>query len=192
MRIPILVAWLVSSVLSSAAVAQVGTTGNNGREEFSAIAVGGGGPFTSPVATNLDIVIERWTTDAERQRLLEALKQGQRAALEVVRDLPRVGYIRTPGSLAWDLHYAHQMPGEDGGRRIFLATDRPISFAEEVGRPRTIEYPFTFVEMRVDEDGNGEGKLSRATKVVASDDGRFVQLENYEVQPVELSEVKRK
>ena len=183
--------WLVG--LSSASLtAQVGTTGTSGREAFTAIALSAGGPRTTPVASNLDIVIERWSTGAERQRLVEALKQGQAAALEVMRDLPRVGFIRTGSNLGWDLRYAHQTPGEDGGRRIFLGTDRPIGFAEEVNRPQTINYPFTFIEMRMDDDGEGEGTLSRATRVTSSDDGRFVQLENWGVDPVRLTEIKRR
>jgi hypothetical protein len=109
--------------------------------------------------------------------------------LDTLRDLPRVGRIRTPGSLGWDLHYAHQIAGEDGGRRIFIATDRPVSIWEAVNRPRTIDYPFTFIELRLNSRGEGEGKLSRATRVISSRDGKFVQLENWEGQPVELTEV---
>ena len=192
MRKRMAIIGLASFLVTSGALAQVGTTGSPAREEFTAVALGGGGPFTTPVATTLEIVIERWTTDAERQRLLEALKLGQKAALEALRDLPRVGYVRTPGNLAWDLQYAHQTPGEDGGRRIFLGTDRPMSFAEEVSRPRTIEYPFSFIDMQVNDEGRGQGTLSRATRVIASDDGRFVQLENFEVQPVRLTEIRRR
>jgi hypothetical protein len=161
------------------------------REEFTAIALSGGGPRSSAIATQLEIVIERWSTEAERQRLLEALSRGQDAALETLKDRPRAGYIRNPPALAWDLHYAHAVPGEDGGQRIFLATDRPIGIWETVSQPRTIDYPFTFIELHVDAHGSGEGKLSRATRVVASDNGRFVQLEHYAAQPVDLTEVHR-
>jgi hypothetical protein len=38
-------------------------------------------------------------------------------------------------------------------------------------------------------DGEGEGKLSLATKVIAS--GRIVQLENYAAQPVQLNQVRK-
>lgn len=161
------------------------------REEFTAIALSGGGPRTSAVATRLDIVIERWSTDAEQQRLLAALQRGQDAALDTLKDSPKAGYIRNPPGLAWDLHYAHAVAGEDGGQRIFLATDRPIGIWETISQPRTIEYPFTFIELHVDAHGNGEGKLSRATRVVASGDGRFVELEHYAAQPVDLTEVHR-
>lgn len=191
MRIPFLIAGLVSSLLASGALAQVATTGPGGREAYTAVAIGGGGPLTTPVATNLEIVIERYTTDAERQRLVEALKQGQRAAIDVLRDMRRVGYVRTPGNLAWDLQYAHQSAGEDGGRQIFLATDRPMSFAEEVNRPWSVQYPFTIIQMQVNDQGTGEGQLTRAARVTSSDDGRFVQIENFEVQPVRLTQVKR-
>jgi hypothetical protein len=127
---------------------------------------------------------------SQSERLLGALAKGQSETLDILRDLPRVGSIRTPGALAWDLHYAHQMRGEDGGRRIFLATDRPISAWEAINQPRTIDYPFSFIELRLNNGGEGEGKLSRATRVIASSDGRFVHLENWETQPVDLTQVK--
>ena len=187
---------LIALLLLSFCVVPVGTPahaqGGGGREEFTAFAVSTGGIRSSPVATTVDIVIERWSTESERQRLVEALKKGQDAMLDALQDLRRVGYIRTPGSLGYDLHYAHQMPGEDGGRRIFIATDRPIGFWEAVNRPRTIDYPFTFIELRVNNEGTGEGKLSLATRVIASSDGRMIHLENYDTQPVQLNELKKK
>jgi hypothetical protein len=160
--------------------------------KFTAVALSTGGPRTRPVATQLDIVIERWSTEAERERLMNALERGQDEMLETLQDLRPVGYIRTPGNLGWDLHYAHAVPGEDGGRRIFIATDRPIGSWEAVHRPRSFNYPFTFIELRMNSEGEGEGKLSRATRVEASDDGRFIQLEHYGTQPVELTQVRRR
>ena len=183
---------LLLSVLLTAGAPAQNRESEGGREEFTAVALSAGGPRSNPVAGNLDIRIDRWSTEAERQRLLSTLGKGQNAMLETLRDLPRVGSIRTPGNLGWDIHYTHQMRGEDGGRRIFLATDRPISISEAINRPQTIDYPFTFIELRVDRHGEGEGKLSRATRVIASEDGRFVHLENWEHQPVELSEVRRR
>jgi hypothetical protein len=40
-------------------------------------------------------------------------------------------------------------------------------------------------------EGEGEGKLTLATRVSASLDGRYVELENYAAQPVQLTDVKR-
>ena len=184
--------WLAVVLAVVGTPAQRGEDGPSGREEFSAVALSAGGPRSNAVAGQLDITIDRLSTEAERQRLMSTLGKGQTAMLEALRDLPRVGRIRTPGDLGWDIHYAHEMRGEDGGRRIFLATDRPISMWEAINRPRTIDYPFTFIELRLNNAGEGEGKLSLATRVIASEDGRFVHLENWDTQPVALTEVRRR
>jgi hypothetical protein len=182
------VAAVVAAMAASTPVAAPQDRSNS-PEKFTAFAINLGGPRTTSGTAQVDITIDRWSTDAERERLIEALNKGQDELLETLRDLKPVGSIRTATSLAYDLHYANEAPGEDGGRRIFLATDRPIGFWEAANRPRTIEYPFTFIELRMNGRGEGEGKLSLATKVIAS--GRIVQLENYAAQPVQLNEVRR-
>jgi hypothetical protein len=187
MRVGIVALLLV--ILAASGIAQHHEQ-RSGKEEFSAVALSAGGPRSNPVAARVDITIERYSTEAERQRLMSALTKGQDELLETLRKLPRVGTIRRPGTLAWDLHYAQQRPGEDGGRRIVLATDRPISTWEAINQPRTIDYPFTFIELQLDNDGEGVGKLSRATRVRASDNGRFVFLENWDTRPVDLTQVK--
>lgn len=180
---------LLLGVTASVAIAQAhDRSGSNDLpQKFTAFAVNLGGPRTASGTAQVEITINRWSTDAERERLLAALEKSQDEALGTLRDLKPVGSIRTPTSLAYDLHYANQTRGEDGGRRIFLATDRPIAAWEAVNRPRTIDYPFTFIELHMN-GGEGEGKLSLATKVIAS--GRTIQLENYALQPVQLNQVR--
>lgn len=174
----------------SSSLLEAGSTEEaNGRLACTAFAVSTGGARSSPVASSVDIVVERWSTEPERRRLLDAMTKSQDAMLKALQDLRRVGFIRTPGNLGWDLHYAHETPGEEGDRRIVIATDRPMSIWEAVNRPRTVDYPFTFIEMRLSRDGQGEGKLSLATQVIASRDGRSVQLENYDTQPVQLNKI---
>jgi hypothetical protein len=160
-------------------------------QRFNAFAVSLGGPRSTTGTAQLDIVINRWSTDAERKRLVEALKQSQDELLETLRDLKPVGYIRSATSIGYDLHYAHQVPGDEGGRRIFIATDRPMGFWEVARHARTVDYPFTLIELRMNREGEGEGKLSVATRVIASSDGKYVELENYTAQPVQLNQVRR-
>jgi hypothetical protein len=133
--------------------------------------------------------ISRWSTESERSRLIETL-QGKRSdqLLDELTDMKSVGTIRTPDSLACDLRYAHQRQGEDRGRQIVLATDRPIGFWEAVHQPRTLQYPFTIIQMQIAQDGTGKGTLSVATKLVAR--GNVVELENFATQPVMLTEIK--
>jgi len=148
-------------------------------------------PTVRLTATLVDIAVSRWSTDAERQRLLGILKEnGQDKLLKALQDLPRVGTIKTPDSLAFALHYARRIPTDDGGERIVLVTDRDISFWEAANQSRTLEYPFMVIELRLDSRGRGEGKMTVATKLDVDKDGQIV-LENYGSQPVRLGSVKR-
>ena len=45
--------------------------------------------------------------------------------------------------------------------------------------------------MRPNRDGDGEGKMSLATKIIPDRDNNIITLENYETQPVQLTSVKR-
>jgi hypothetical protein len=158
---------------------------------LTANAVGTGGALTGPVAGQLDITVTRWSTAGETERLIATLKQkGPEALLEAVRDARSVGRIGTPGNLAYDLRYASQEMLDDGMRRIVLITDRPMSIWETVNRPRTFDYPFTLIELRLNRDGEGEGKLNLATSIDASRSGKYVQLENYDTQPIHLNNIR--
>ena len=159
-------------------------------ERFTAAAVNFDNP-TGSAAGSVEMVVNRWSTDAERDKLMSALlDKGPDKLLEVLQKMPRVGYIRTPNSVGYDLRYARRVPGEDGGERITLATDRPIGFWEAQAQPRTINYPFTVIELRMNRDGEGEGKLSIATKISADSDKKTIYLENYSAQPVLLQHVR--
>jgi hypothetical protein len=135
--------------------------------------------------------VTRWSTEAERGQLSRTLlKSGPSELLEVLRDQKSVGTIRTPDSLGYDLRYAHEEPGEDGGRRVVIATDRPIGFWEARNQPRTIDYPFTVIQMQIDKAGEGKGTLSYATKIMAR--GNTIELENFASSPVMLNDIRSK
>lgn len=137
------------------------------------------------------INIDRWSNPAERTALLQAFRDkgpdGLRAAL---LETKQVGNIRTPDRIGWALRYAYAVPTEDGGTQIFLATERRIAFWEAANNARTLDYPFTLVEIRIGPNGEGEGRLSIATKVTLSQDGSTIQLENYASEPVRLQSVR--
>lgn len=157
-------------------------------ESFSAVAM----DLDRGNATPLEIVVDRWSTDAERDRLMNLLlNKGANDFLDALQAAPKVGYIRTRESLGWDLHFARKVRGEDGGERIVLATDRPMSFAELWNRPRSVDYPFTVIELRVNDNGEGDGTLSLATKIIPDKLNNIVTLENYDTQRIRLQQVKR-
>jgi hypothetical protein len=158
---------------------------------FTAFAVSTGGPLTPAVAGQIDIRITRWSTEAETERFLEALKKGQEALIEEFQDVEPVGRIQSPGTLGYDLRYASQEELGDGMRRIVLATDRPMSFYETVNRPLTADYPFTYIELSINNEGRGEGKLSIASAMSTNRNGTMIQVYNFATQPIQLNEVRR-
>ena len=143
-------------------------------------------------STQIRIIVDRWSPDAVRDNLLNVLMtKGDTKLLDALQSAPKVGSIGTTTSLSWDLHFARQTSGEDGGARIVLATDRPISFSEQWNGARTLDYPFTVVELHVNNDGEGEGTLSFATKVIPDAKNKTVVLENWGTQRIRLTQIKR-
>jgi len=180
---------VATALIAGAIVITPQVSAQNAKESFTGFAINmNSGPRTAVV----DFTIERWSTDTERESLLEIItseKNPTDKLLRALQKMPKVGYIRTPNTLAWDLRYAHQTPLPDGGRRIVLGTDRPIGFAEARNQPRTIDYPFTIVEIRLDKDDKGEGKILAGTKIYV--ENKQIVLENYGQQPVRFNEIRR-
>ena len=187
-------AFITSSCIALALLigpARLGQDASNSESEsFTAVAVNMSNVGRTGTAT-VDIDIKRWTSDQERDRLTAIFKeQGPEKLLSALAGTPRVGTIRTPDSIAYDLHFARNLPGEDGGRRIVIATDRPIGFWEASSGSRTLDYPFTLIEIHLDKDGHGTGKLSIATKLTLQDN--VLTIEDYANQPVMLTDVRKR
>jgi hypothetical protein len=140
-------------------------------------------------ANTVEFDVDRWSTDAERDQLITTFNEkGPNSLLNALQRTKRVGYMRLPNTLGYDLHYARKHPGEDGGEQIIIMTDRRIGFWEARNQPRTIDYPFTLIEVRI--NGEGEGKMSVATKIAYNKKKQAVELENYASEPVRLQNVR--
>ncbi|HVQ28377.1 MAG TPA: hypothetical protein VMV21_02285 [Vicinamibacteria bacterium] len=142
-------------------------------------------------AGTLQIVIERWSTEAERTALINTLvESGSDKLLDAVQKIkPRAGFIRTNTSLGWDIQYARMTEIEGGSKRIVFATDRPMSFYEARNDTRSSDYEFMLCEMRIGAEGKGEGKLAVSAKISYDKDKKSVEIENYGQEPVRLTQV---
>jgi hypothetical protein len=168
---------------------------NEAALRLHAVAVDVGGPTLDggkpATTTMLDIGIERFTSDVEAARLAAVLaEKGADALLRELQKMQRVGYIRTPGSLAWDIHYARMIPLADGSKRIIFATDRPMNFYELWNRPRSVDYQYLLGEVRLGPDGKGQGTLVPAARVDYNEETKTIEIENYAAQPVRLVDVR--
>jgi hypothetical protein len=184
-------------VLCAAALAALWTTASTAQEpskdaplRFEAVAVN-----TSNVGrqglTQVEIAIERWTSDDEFARLRDALvEKGPEDLLSQIQKIkPRAGYIRASGGLGWDIQYARKRDLPGGGHRIVFATDRPMSFYETSNQTRTSEYAFVLGELRIGPNGKGEGKLAPMARIDYDKDSHTLEIENYANTPVMLNDV---
>ena len=159
------------------------------REEFSAVLsnisnVGGVG------LTPVTIRITRWTSDADHERMMGLLRdKGQDAFLRALTDQDAVGSIATPVSLKYDFFYAREEPLAEGGRRIFMITDRPMDIYERLNSSRSRDYPFTVIEISLDKEGKGQGTLAQLVQLRLL--GNFLGIENLATSPMKLADVKK-
>ena len=176
--------------LASAATVAQGAERSKPIETFTCFAVSLG----TGKAGVVDITINRWSTDEEREMLLTTLQEFRQhkllAALEKIR--PPVGYMRTPNSIGYDLYYARNNPQPDGSRKVVMATNRRVSFREAANDTRSMQYQFTLIEIRIDKNGKGEGKLVPAAKVSWDTKTKKIEIENYAALPVDLVNVTAK
>lgn len=158
-------------------------------ETFRAFAVNQAGAAMANSGV-VQISIDRWSTDEERDALITTLKEkGSTALLDALTKLPQLGYIKMPNTLGWALYYARQSELPDGGRRVVLATNRKLGFGESARQTRSVNYDFTLLEMHFDKAGKGEGKLAAAAKVEWDRKAQQLDIENYGAMPITLANI---
>jgi hypothetical protein len=158
-------------------------------ERFTAYAVNLNGARTR--TGTVDISVERWSTDQEREALVGDIKEGGNdLLLRRLQKADRVGYIRSATNIGYPLRFASAQDLPGGGKRILLATDRPMGFFEATNGGRRSDYPFLLIDIHLDANGKGEGKLLNFARVNWADEGT-IEVENWEREPVRLTNVHR-
>ncbi len=177
----------VTSLVLICQMAAFAEEGTQMKETYNANAMALG----KGLAGSLQMTITRWTTDEERETLLKALiDQGQEAMIKILEKQNETGFLRLPNTRGYRLYYAHQI--QDGNkRRIVLATDRPVSFAEAWRGGKSMDYAITLIQLDLDENNQGEGRLGFAVKLKMDAEKKTLAIENYGTDPVQLRSVRK-
>ena len=187
-------AGVLAYVLVAFTVVAAVTTGAEGErkpiETFTCFAA----QMERGAAGVIDINIFRWSTDEEREKLLTTLQEFGRDKLidELMKIRPVVGYMRTPNSIGYDLYYARNNVQPDGSRHVVMATNRRVAIAEARSQTRSMQYQLTVVELHLDKNGKGEGKMVPAAKISWDTKKKAIEIENYRALPVDLVNVTAK
>ncbi len=155
-----------------------------------------------PAGTDLRINVLEWSTDAEREAVIDVLTSPEAEAdgasdLDPLLDLPTRGYVWPDGSaLGYSIKYAHRATTADGGEHLTFVTGRRLGkFAREPwapeGTPEEELRPFTVMELRLDADGNGAGTMSPAAEAAFDAANHTASLVNYDDAPTLFEAAKR-
>jgi hypothetical protein len=143
------------------------------------------------VTSNFTLRIDSYTSDDEVLRLTRLLRDGKQDALLDVIGNRRLGTIQIGTNIGQDINAVWVSVGEEGERKITALSKRWVGFFERRRGTRSIDYPFTYVELFIDERGRGDGGLIPAAKVRALSD-KTIEVENFGIYPARLTNVKRR
>jgi hypothetical protein len=186
------VATLVITAVALTAAAPAAQSGRQvgAPETFTANANVAGA--TGAVAATVQVVIQRYTPDADRTAVEAALKNGGYPGfLTALRKAPEVGHVQL-GERKYAIRYARQTDTPNG-RTIVVVTDKPMFFlggGAADAKPRE-GFEVALFRMDVDSVGLGSGMMTGAARVKPGPDGG-VQIDDYAEKPVKLVTVTRK
>jgi hypothetical protein len=124
---------------------------------------------------SVKVTIYEFSTEEDRQILLEAFKQGQNQGLvNALTKMKSVGRIAITGTIGYDLSFIRVIPTPTG-RKIRFVTNRLLRFGETYYNTQTTAYNLTAGEIEInDADKNkSEGVLYPAAQLVINKEGQL-------------------
>ena len=121
------------------------------------------------------VIINRYSTQEERQILVDAFKKGQHQGLvKALQDMKPVGRIAITGTLGYELSYIALIPSPTG-RKIRFATNRQIRFAEAYNNGPSTAYDLTAGEFDLNDSDNKKsaGVLYPAAQLIINKQGQL-------------------
>jgi hypothetical protein len=145
---------------------------------------------------NLDIYVNRYSTDAETKTVADALLTGGQEALrKTLEKMDTIGRVSMVGRVGqFELKLIRSRPLPDGGRRIYGVSDRPIQFMEAFNAGSSIDYDIGLMQLDLKPDKKGKesgaGALIYAAKVKVLE-GNQLEIENYGTGAAQLRSVRK-
>ena len=175
---------LVLAGLAGASAAQQPAAGSQLPEQLVGIVAGMQGRGGT---TFLTMHIDSTSTDEEVKALGTLLKEkGQEGVVAAMFKMDR-GWLKLGPTLGYTVAVVRSTVTEHG-RRLVLVTERPIQLFESRRHTRSVDYPFGIIELSLDADGKGTGKLIAAAQARFNADGT-AEIVSLGAQPYEILQV---
>jgi hypothetical protein len=130
---------------------------------------------------NINIHIEGYSTQEDRNTLIEAFKTGRQDGLvDALGKMKSKGRVRfASGGVGNDVKYIIELPSKHG-RRLRLITDRWLLFGELYNSTRSSDYSVGAIELNLTPDGKGTGTVLPACKLTVNKKKKQVEVETYQ------------
>jgi hypothetical protein len=122
---------------------------------------------------NVKVTIYEYSSEEDRQILIDAFKKGQNQGLvNALTKMRSVGRIAITGTLGYDLSYIRLIPTPTG-RKIRFVTNRLLRFGEVYANTQTTAYNLTAGEFDINDSDKDKsaGVLLPAAQLVINKDG---------------------
>jgi hypothetical protein len=121
------------------------------------------------------IIIQQYSTQEDRQTLVDAFKKGQSQGLvKALEDMKPVGRIAITGTVGYELSYIALIPTPTG-RKIRFAANRPIRFGEAYNNTPSTAYNLTAGEITLNDSNKNKstGVLYPAAQLIINKQGQL-------------------
>ena len=165
-------AGLLLTLLLAAAVPAI-SADDKPTETIDATAMGTSTQLGKTVSVK--VTINRYSTEADRQVLVDAFKKGQHQGLvKALEDMKPVGRIAITGTLGYDLSYIALIPSPTG-RKIRFAANRWIRFGEAYHNTQSKSFDLTAGEFNLNDSDKkkSSGVLYPAAQLIINKQGQL-------------------
>jgi hypothetical protein len=159
-----------------------------GREVYRGNIIYIGGPRT--FTDFFTLTINSYTPEGDVRRFTDLLgRDGPDDFWRAVGKEKR-GSIQVGSRLGLDINAVWVSQTEEG-RKISALAERWLGFGELRRGARSVNYPFTYIELWVEDDGDVEGTLFPAARV-RSRGNNTIEVENFGAYPARLTNIKQR
>jgi hypothetical protein len=157
-------------------------------EEYTGVAIGTGGSFGGRTMS-FDFRITRFTTDQEVEQLALLLKEKGQDALRRAMEKLDCGRIHPVGTVGDQIAVCRKRQ-QGPNTVITIVTARNMSFAELYNSGRSVDYPFGFLQVKLDAESKGAGQFMMAAKLRFDKKKGNYELESYGNQYIKATNVR--
>jgi len=181
-------AMLLMFAYAAFSIASYGQNDKTKPDSYSGVLIGTGGTIGGKTL-GFNFNVNSYTTDDELQSFATLLKEkGQGALLNVLQKQDKGRFLPT-GSTGTQIAIARKR--QIGSETIItIVTPRRMGFGELYRGSRSVDYPFGYLQIAIDDKSIGTGKVMAAAKIKFNKKSGQYEIESFGNQYIKATNVR--